>query len=192
MRVLVVAEGKHEHSGALENLVRRLGGDGAVFEDDRVSNNTIHAFHGKGDGFFKRTARWLLEAQKRGFDALVLLIDEDGDRKRVDQMDRAQNCTRWQFQRALGVAVRTFDAWMLADETALASVLANPVDRQRDPETIRDPKQVCTDLLETSQNRIGQAEMYAKVAQEANIEVIEKRCPQGFAPFARRVRAIFQ
>jgi uncharacterized protein DUF4276 len=192
MKVLVVAEGKHEQSGALGNFLQRLGGDDAVFEFDRVANNRIRAFHGKGDGFFKRSVRWLLEAQKRGFDALILLIDEDGDRKRVDQMARAQNFTRWQFQRALGVAVRTFDAWMLADETALASVLGHPVDRQRDPETIHDPKQVCAGLLETSRNPLGQAEMYARVAQEANIEVIEERCPRGFVPFASRVRAIFQ
>lgn len=72
MRVLVVSEGKHEHSGALENLVKRLGGERATFASDRVQSNRIHAHHGQGQGFFKRALRWLLEAQKRGFDALVL------------------------------------------------------------------------------------------------------------------------
>ena len=49
MRVLVVAEGQHEQSGALENLLKRLGGEGADFETDRVSNRRIHAWHGPGD-----------------------------------------------------------------------------------------------------------------------------------------------
>ena len=52
MRVLVVSEGKHELSGALENLLKRLGGVRASLEFDRVSNNTIHAIHGKGQGYF--------------------------------------------------------------------------------------------------------------------------------------------
>ena len=192
MKVLIVAEGKHEGSGALENFVRRLGGDDAVYEFDRTAKDTIHVHRGKRDGFFKRSIRWVLEAQKRGFDALVFLIDEDGQHERIAQVAKAQESTLSSLRRALGVAVRTFDAWMLADETALASVLGHPVDRQPDPETIRDPKQVCAGLLETGQSPLGQAEMYARVAQEANIEVIEERCPRGFAPFASRARAIFQ
>jgi len=191
MKVLVVAEGKHEQSGALGNLLQRLGGDDAVFEFDRVANNRIRAYHGKGDGFFKRTVRWLLEAEKPGVGALVFLIDEDGQQERIAQLTKAQESTLSPLRRALGVAIRTFDAWMLADETALSSVLGHPVDRQRDPETIRDPKQVCAGLLETSQSPLGQAEMYARGTQEANIKVIEERCPRSFKPFADRTKAIF-
>ena len=72
MRVLVVAEGKHESSGALENLLNRLG-----------ENN---AFHGKGQGYFKRAVRWLKEAEERGVNALILLIDEDGRDERIEQI----------------------------------------------------------------------------------------------------------
>ena len=57
MKVLVVSEGKHEQSGALENLLKRFGGTHAFFEYDRVSNSGIHAFHGKGKGYFKRAIR---------------------------------------------------------------------------------------------------------------------------------------
>jgi hypothetical protein len=77
MRVLLVAEGASELAGALEALVRRLGLEDAEIAHDRVSSPNLHAHHGNGKGYFKRTIRWMFEAQKRGYDALILLIDQD-------------------------------------------------------------------------------------------------------------------
>ncbi len=192
MRVLVVAEGKHEQSGALENLLIRLGGDNSVFEFDRVSNKRIHAFHGKGKGYLKRASRWLKEAEKKGVDALILLIDEDGKRERIDQIQEAQDSLLSQLPRAMGVAIRMFDAWMLADEKALTEVLGDNINRQSNPETIRKPKQVCAKLLEDSQIQISQREMYARVSCKINIDILCDRCQSGFKPFATYVRNIFQ
>jgi hypothetical protein len=191
MTVLVVAEGKHELSGALENLLKRLGGDNAVFEFDRVSNKNIHAFHGKGKRYFKRAFRWLKEAEKKGADALILLIDEDGIRERIGQIQEAQDSLLSQLPRAMGVAIRMFDAWMLADEKALTEVLGNNVNRQTNPETIGNPKQVCAKLLADSQIQISQSEMYASVSSKINIEILCDRCKSGFKPFATYVRNIF-
>jgi hypothetical protein len=191
MKVLVVSEGKHEQAGALENLLRRLGADQAAFDFDRVSSSSIHAFHGKGGGYFKRAVRWLLEAEKRGLDALVLLIDQDGQTDRSEQIREAQESPLSRLPRAMGVAVRTFDAWMLADETALADVLEYPVDRQAEPETIRDPKRVCASLLANSQNQMAQSEMYARIAHRLDVAVLVSRCPSGFRPFAERARRVF-
>jgi len=89
MRILVVCEGKHEWSGALKNLLVKLGGDEGGLEFDRVSNNEIHAVHGKGKGYFKRALRWLIEAEKRGVDGLILVIDEDGKRERIGEIQEA-------------------------------------------------------------------------------------------------------
>lgn len=191
MKVLVVSEGKHEQAGALENLLRRLGGDRATFELDKVSSNRIHAFHGKGGGYFKRAVRWLREAERRGLDALVLLIDQDGQDDRSEQIRSAQDSSLLQLPRAMSVAVRTFDAWMLADEAALAEVLGCPVNRQPEPETIRDPKEACAGLLANGQNQMAQSEMYAKIAQRLDITVLVSLCPSGFKPFAERVRKVF-
>jgi len=191
MKVLVVSEGKHEQAGALQSLLRRLSGDQAIFAFDRVSSSSIHAFHGKGGGCFKRALRWLLEAEKRGLDALVLLIDQDGQNDRSEQIRDAQDSSLSQLPRAMGVAVRTFDAWMLADEAALADVLGCPVARQAEPETIRDPKQVCAGLLMNSRNQMAQSQMYARIAQRFDIAVLGSRCPSGFRPFAERVSRVF-
>lgn len=192
MRVLVVSEGKHERSGALENLLKRLGGQHATFELDRVSNKEIHAFHGQGKGYFKRALRWLLEAEKRGVDALVLLIDEDGQQERVRQINDAQDSTQFPLSRALGVAIRSFDAWMLADERALTRVLGYEITKQPDPETIRDPKQQCADLRTGGSSGISQSEMYAEISSCLDLDVLCTRCRRGFGPFAGRVRRLFR
>ena len=191
MRVLVVSEGKHELSGALENLLKRLGGVRASLEFDRVSNNTIHAIHGKGQGYFKRAVRWLKEADDRGANALILLIDEDGRSERIKEIRDAQDFPDSQLPRAMGVAIRMFDAWMLADEKALSEVLGYNVNRQPDPETVANPKQVCADLLADSDNRISQSEMYARVSCNINTDILCDRCQSGFKPFATYVRKIF-
>jgi len=192
MRILVVAEGKHELHGALGNLLEKLGGDGSSFDYDRVSNNTIHAFHGIGNGYFKRALRWLIEAERRGVDALILLIDEDGKRERIEQIQEAQDSLLSQLPRAMGVAIRMFDAWMLADEKALTEVLGDNINRQSNPETIRNPKQVFAKLLEDSQIQISQSEMYARVSCKINIDILCDRCQSGFKPFATYVRNIFK
>ena len=190
MKVLIVAEGKHELSGALETLVRKLGGDHAEFEFDHLSNPCIHT-HGKGR-CCKRALGWLREAKKRGSDALVLLLDEDSQSERISQLTEAQNSVLFSLRRALGVAIKTFDAWMLADETALTTVLGHQVDTQPDPESLRNPKKRCEDLLAESPNRMAQRDMYAAIARETDIGTLSKRCPRGFVPFANHVRAIFQ
>ncbi len=190
MKILLVSEGPSELNGALQNLVRRLG----VMEDDididRVSQRDVHAHHGKGKGYFKRAVRWMLEAQKRGCDALILVIDQDGRPERTREIDDAQQHAGTFVYLALGVAIRTFDAWMLADEKALTNVLGVSVSRQPGPEGILDPKGVCRGLLDESGCSLRPTKMYAAIAEVADIAVLEKRCPKGFTPFAQRVRGL--
>jgi hypothetical protein len=92
----------------------------------------------------------------------------------------------------MGVAIRMFDAWMLADEKALTEILGDNINRQADPETIPNPKKVCAELLEDSQIQISQREMYARVSSKINIDILYDRCQSGFKPFATYVRNIFQ
>lgn len=190
MQALIVSEGAHESGGALEALVTRLATSELRCEPDRLARRDIHAHHGKGRGFFKRAVRWLREARKRGFDALIVVVDEDGHSERVREMAEAQAYENVSLRRALGVAIRTFDAWMLADESALTTVLRYQVPRQADPEKHGNPKQVCADLLLHGRDGMTQTEMYAAVATRTDIGTLEQRCPRGFAPFAKRVRGL--
>ena len=197
MRVLVVSEGEHEQGGALENLLRRLGGKEAQFVLDCVRKDDIHAHHGKGPGYIKRALRWLKEAKRREMDALILLVDQDKpEYRRSEQVREAQEyynpkVPAFSLPRAMGVAIKMFDAWMLADEKALTDVLGYTVTRQRDPETIDRPKKVCERLLELAASGMAQREMYAEVALRLDIDVLIARCPKGFKPFAEHVRRMF-
>jgi hypothetical protein len=192
MKVLIVAEGKHEWSGALVNLVKRLGGQNTAFDQARVADKKIHALHGKGQGYSKKALRWVLEAQKRGFDAIIFLIDEDGNRERTRQIQEAQENDRIsQLPRAMGVAVKTFDAWMLADEKALSEVIGSLVQRQPEPESISDPKQVCQDLLSRSVRKMSQSEMYSELSNRIDLEILSNRCKIGFRPFSINIQTLF-
>jgi hypothetical protein len=184
----LVSEGQHEREGAAETIVRRLNGQVTVIEHDRLSRASLRAFLGRGQGYFKRALRWVLDAHERGFDAVVILVDHDGHPERVREFDDAQVNQSIPFRRALGVAIRTFDAWMLADEHALSAVLGYTVTRQPNPENVRDPKQKCVGLLSNCSQAMSQREMYAATAAGADLDVVAERCPRGFAVFAGRVR----
>jgi hypothetical protein len=179
-----------DRDGALEILVRRLHQDISQCDLDRVSRKDIHAHHGKGQGYFKKALRWILEAEKRGYDAIVLVIDQDNVPERLQEITRAQHHQLVTLRRALGVAIRTFDAWMLADEQALTRVLGYSVSPQRAPEDVSDAKSVCTQLLSKSLTAMSQSEFYAFVAREADLSTLTRQCSKGFAPFAERVRSL--
>jgi len=188
--VLLVAEGIHERAGALERLVHRIAMADLHCDSDNIQRNDIHAHNGQGQGYFKKAVRWLLHARAQHYEAVVLLIDEDGRPERTEQLDHAQQFSGVTIRRAMGMAIRTFDAWMLADEQALSTVLGYTVQRQPDPETIKDPKGQCATLLEKARPAMAQRDMYTRIAEEADVDALRSRCSRGFRPFADRVRAL--
>jgi hypothetical protein len=190
MRVLLVAEGPSEPNGALQSLVCRLRGQNIDFRCELMKDRKVkvHVARGKGGGFTKRALAWLRFAVQEKADALVLLIDEDNKIERHQEIDAAQESGVFALPRAMGVAIRTFDAWMLADEAALARVLGGPINRQKDPESIRDPKAVFNDLAKDVD--VDASQLYARVAETVDLAGLRSRCPNGFGPFAERVEAL--
>ncbi len=187
MRVLVVGEGPHEE-GALPMLVRRLQPAATETPFDFVKNG--RRVHGKGRGMFKKAVGWMLDAHLRQCDALVFLTDEDGDRSRRSQMEEAQAWMGTRLPRACGVAIRNFDAWFLADETALTAVLGVHIDRQPDPEQMPDPKRHGQTLLGKSEAMESLGHLYEQVSKQVELATLSQRCKDGFAPFAERVRRL--
>ena len=194
MRTLLVGEGIHEigddaRVGALEVLVRRLG----PLQIDEVrpwKDPVVRSHRGQGGGVFKRAYRWIQWASEQGFDAVVVVIDEDGDRERARDFARAQDEADLTLPRALGVAVRTFDAWMLADHVALSHVLHRTVDTQPDPEDVSEPKDRMLAIIAGSPGEDAARRVYAAIAERADIQALERRCPRGFCTFASRVRRL--
>ncbi|HMO27474.1 MAG TPA: DUF4276 family protein [Tepidisphaeraceae bacterium] len=197
MRVLVAGEGESEigptradeaRRAALGVLIRRLLHP-VVLSIEYTSIKRIQPPRGKGGAFEKKAIRLLEEAEARGFDAAVFLIDRDGpaNRERQLQLDAAQQTTRHTLGRAFGVAIEAFEAWLLADETAITLVSQNRCSRQPDPQATRDPKSALEQLLGVIQ---GKRTLYPLLAEQAKLDVIIDRCPDGFGVFADRVRRL--
>ena len=197
MRILIVSEGVHELGdnsldGALVMLASRLLDGNVSFERKKVSSSEVrqHTQQGKDGRYEKRALGWIRLAEREGYDAIILVIDQDGDEERKRQFDRAQDDLRLSLPRALGVAIKTFDAWMLADEQALSAVLGTHIDLSPNPESEDDPKSRCENLRNEARSQLSPRAMYAEIAERTDMEKLEARCPNGFAPFAGRVRAL--
>ena len=195
MRVLVISEGRHElglasdeNGSSLRTFVCRIAEQNLSCDLRKISEPAFRSTHGKGPGFVKKAVRCLHRAREWGYDALIVLIDEDGDIDRHRQFSQAQEHILEPLPRAFGVAVRTYDAWFLADEKALSAVMGDTIGRQPDPEDIADPKQRLKGLLRDRDQSTALTDLYEEIAKIASIEVIEQRCPKGFGVFAARIR----
>ncbi|MCH7688725.1 MAG: hypothetical protein IH899_18925 [Planctomycetes bacterium] len=198
MKVLVVSEGKHElspesDSSPLVELTRRLMNQNADFVREKVSSRKvrIHCPHGKSAAYEKRALGWIRYAQKEGYNALVFVIDQDGQKKRKTGIENAQIHTHFVIPRAMAVAIQSFDAWMLADEGALSEVLGGNVQRQKDPELIKEPKIECEKINNESPRNLSLTEFYFQVAKVIDLDRLRERCPDGFGPFRVRVENMF-
>ncbi len=198
MKILVVSEGKHElnlddgepTNGPLVRLVARVlrsrGISPLEFERRAVKDLPPGmGVRGKAANYQHRARAWIHKAQIDGFDAIVLLVDQDRNPDRRIGLDAAQAETRLHLPRAIGLAVESFDAWMLADEQAISKATEKTVFRQKNPETIKDSKAVLHALIET----LGETRttMYLLIAEHSNLETLIERCPEGFAPFHARL-----
>lgn len=208
MRILLLAEGIHEFAnegapgltatvpqeprfGALRVLVERVIGKGIEFECKRVSDRDAipaRRFTVKGDSrkLVQRLEGWLRVAKKQNFDAVVAVIDRDDDPDRIRQVDAAQ-ISELPTKRAFGVAIRSFDAWMLADEVALSQALGQTVQPQPDPEVESNPKREVERLHKENSCTKWMRDVYAEVMAVVRVDQLDKRCPKGFAPFHRRL-----
>lgn len=190
MKILLVSEGASELAGALKTLVQRLGLNESEIEQKRVSDSKLHAHHGKGKGYFKRSLRWMLQAQKEGYDALILVIDHDDRAERKNELDEAQAYQATTIPRALGVAIKTFDAWMLADEVALTAILNRNIQRQPSAEELADPKSLIQQIAEEANWSDEIAVLYTQISERVDLTVLRQRCERGFGVFAQRVEGL--
>jgi hypothetical protein len=195
VKILIVSEGKHELGpdegpGALGCLVRRLLGFPYSWEHKKLSSPDVRIQSGKGGLCYRRALAWIYEAARQGFHAIVIVMDQDGLPEREEEFQRAQDFSSIPLPRALGVAVRTFDAWMLPDQRALAVVLGYPARPCGDPEEIVHPKGDCEAMLVESGCGMSQSEFYAQVAGRIDLGILKRKCRRGFAPFAARVEAL--
>lgn len=100
---------------------------------------------------------------------------------------------------ALGMAIQEVEIWMLADEQSRRAAFGDAIgarDVGKDLESVHDPKSSWNDLAgQARAPEDGALERHfdhqRRCAWEAlRLEIVEHRCPRGFQPFARDVRAV--
>ena len=209
-RVLIFGEGPHEIGGrmdaelsceelpALPRLVRRLAGEPKRAGYVCCRFKEVRAVHGKGaNKFAKKVIRAMRQAERGGFHGAVIVIDRDRqpDRERIGALRQGRDvaddagCPPC----AVGTAVETFDAWMIADADGIKTAGGDPTKAPPNPESLdakagpRHPKDVAHDVFGAAEGS-GLGEKYAHVAREADLTTLERNCPKSFAPFAKEVR----
>ena len=180
---------------ALPRLVHRLLGEPARAKYELRLFRRIEHVRGKGDVWRKKAEAAIALARERGFDALVIVIDRDrqsrGGKCRPVSDGRDGMAHLGYPPCAVGCAIETFDAWMIADGSAVGAADGDAARSHPDPESLdqeegtgRHPKDRAIELF-GSAGALTAA--YAQVAAHVDLNLLEKLCPRGFAPFAAEV-----
>lgn len=199
MKLLVFGEGPNDvgkpgslpESGTLQRLIS------LVLQNIEVSYERMQIMHlgprrSKG-GFQEKVRLAFREAELRNSDALVYVVDQDGDAKREEKLKKARDQQATSIPSAVGVAIKTIEAWLLADETAIAKAFSSETpSTTKNPEKLSDPKQILQGRLDKIDVWANYSEMYADLAGNTRIEVLRKRCPNGFAPFETELLSLFE
>ena len=205
--VLVLGEGRHElgseldsplHADklpALPRLIHRLLSEPRNVSYTCQAFKTVRAIHGRGRKFAKKTTVAVRRAKQEGFAAIAIVIDRDRrpDRERIGALQEGRTAVDGPSYPpcALGVAVETFDAWMIADGTAVGAAGGDSTRSHPSPEemdgkegTDRHPKDRAVSLF--GAGNLGDS--YASAASNVDLELLARHCSRGFKPFADEVR----
>lgn len=145
----------------------------------------------------------IVGARIDGCTAVIVVVDRDRTRPglrlaalKAWRTYAEQEGEALSMKTALGVAVETVEAWLIADETALNTALdlhpravTAPAPEQLNgaPGTDKHPKTYLRSLLARKRREVRWP--YDAIAEQARLDVLAARCPEGFAPFAAEVKA---
>ncbi len=204
--LLVVSEGARDvgratglHEGAVRVLVRKVvdAREGRSTSEFEVLGVEAPRAHRKERGDTRRLSLALSEMKAFGCHSVAFVIDADGYTDRLSRLEDerlAIERVAGEQPIALGVAVQTVEAWLLADETALNGAVAPEpkIVTQPDPESLwgaartpAHPKAIFEAFV--AMGAQPTAAPYDAVASRTRIDVLEKRCPS-FRRFADEVR----
>lgn len=105
---------------------------------------------------------------------------------------------------AVGIAIESIEAWTLGDPQAVASVLNVAVTEigkhykesrvesyyEKSGKVEHRPKEILKRVAALG-HREPHDELRAEIANQSNLQTLERNCPNGFAPFAADVRQNF-
>ncbi len=220
VRLMVVGEGPHElgdpdtwetdgraSEAAMPTLVHRILCEPAEVcyhkvklsaRGSRTERRRAKHIHGRGTKASGRVKTWIDRALRADCHGVIILWDRDGDTRsdRLAQMkvgrDEMANDTDTEYPAcAVGVAVESFDAWMIADGNALGRAEGNGAISHPTPENLS-----AAEAKERAQEIFGDEDglrrCYATVAEHVNMKTLANCCPAGFAPFKQEIEQRIQ
>ncbi len=143
----------------------------------------------RGHGLIAALPDDVLVLNELGAAIIVSVVDSDDTRitTRLTALRKARELAQPSpLCFALGVAVRSIEAWLLADEQAIRAALLEftygdqAVPRQPAPETLPNPKVHLNHLIvELTNNIEPSADRFVEViAEHIDLQILRDRCPQ--------------
>jgi Domain of unknown function (DUF4276) len=201
-------EGEPDRKGAVTILVRRLleeklGREVKEWEMESKPLPRVNRRSPTLSGYEHKVRDAIIDARISGCTAVVVVVDRDGTRPGMRLTALADGRAHAERdgealagKTAIGVAVETVEAWLLADEAALNAALdpdppavTTPSPEQLDgpARTETHPKTCLRQLLDRSRREVSWP--YDEIAERVRLDLLAARCPEGFAPFADEVKA---
>ena len=162
----------------------------------------VHQLSGDVNGYERKVELAIIEAAIRECSCVVIVVDQDGpansDRLRHLRAGRTRAETSGHslaYSSVVGVAVRVVETWLLADVLAINQALApDPPASTRgaledlygDKGTQGHPKTLFAQLASTATVEVSAP--YDAVATCIRLDILEQRCPKGFAALASEIR----
>lgn len=207
-RIVVFGEGKHELGGQLDRaicsddlpalpaFVHRVLGCPADVEYICKRFASVPPVHGRGNKFGRKVHHAILQAKLMDCHAAIVVIDRDRkpDSERIVPLKQGRDSLAdGPFPPcAVGTAIEAFDAWMIVDGKAIGVAGGDAGRPHGAPEKLagkegtgEHPKDVAAAILGGS---AGLGAKYAIIALHTDLQLLARRCPDGFAPFAGDVK----
>jgi hypothetical protein len=196
--------------GSIPILARRVCPVIAA-ESAALAWTEIHRFRpaAKKTGFAEKVlAAAFLAEWKFGCAGTVVVADKDGDPDRKHALEDGQNRANKMFPKhrlAWGLAVQSVEAWTLGVVDKIAEVLDVDVEKveelfprgvhvealsQNSGKEDHRPKRLLQHIAELG-HRDDSTQFRQDVAAITDTAILEEKCPEGFRPFAARLRQQF-
>jgi len=167
----------------------------------RVLPRALQFLHGKG--LWKKAQFAKRQARNYGSAGVVFVMDSEGGpkalAKRQGDLEKGRDHELPEFPMAVGVAHPCIEAWLLADASAIRRAVCLAKDPEVPPEPEKcpapcqdeeeNPKRLLANAAGTGKKSLSADECDRIAKAISDVDLVCRRCPQGFAPFADEVRA---
>lgn len=166
----------------------------AEFPDLQTQSDTVIRPRKTGHGFIKELPTFAATIRAAGCDMLVAVVDSDAPKapERLQRLRDAKSlCERdIPICVAEGLAIRSIESWLLADDAALFSTFGG--DRNKwvfpNPESLEEPKITLNTLVrqQSEGSEVSFAFYAGDLAEKIDIELLRRRCSR-FDRLARNI-----